>query len=106
MNLSKHCRVLSFLIVICISCSAANVHGHVLKQTSSAALTGASTKCNYSIHFLFVTEVWISSFHSTLHSFLGCCFHKSVRLVLLEHWRPTKVPVRNQVVWLQSNRGA
>lgn len=68
------------LIVICISCSAANTVMY-LKQTSSGALTGASTKCNYSRHFLFVTEVCISCFYSPLCSSLGCCFHKSVQLV-------------------------
>lgn len=46
-----------------------------------------------------VTGVWVNS---PLHSSLGC-FHKCVHLVLREHCRGFKVPLRNQAFWLQNH---
>lgn len=60
MNLSKHWKVWWFVFPVLLQMCTVTF----LKQTLSAALTGASTKCDYSCHFLFVTEVRISCFHS------------------------------------------
>lgn len=95
----------SYLVVIFVSCSAANVHACVvfLKQ-SCAALTGASPPCHHS----FVTSCschWgLGPFTSSILTRL--LLSQSVCLVQWEHWRATKVPLRNQVFWLQNHSRA
>lgn len=80
MNLSKHCKVWCFVLgfffcdsyfLLCCKCARWCPHPQSV----------ISPACHW---------VWISCFHSPLHSSLSCCFHKTCASVLLEHWRRKK----------------